>query len=83
MAKQRLIPVTYLSAGHFLSATFENWESEFLQMTVYAVMTALLVQKGSPESRNTDDLPEEQSARSPSMGGLERMGCGFGCMLTR
>ena len=25
---------TYLSGGHFLSATFENWESEFLQMGV-------------------------------------------------
>jgi hypothetical protein len=23
--------LTYLSTGHFLSATFENWESEFLQ----------------------------------------------------
>ena len=41
---------TYLSMGHFLSAIFENWESEFLQMTVYVVMTALLIQKGSPES---------------------------------
>jgi hypothetical protein len=57
---------TYLSTGHFLSAVFENWESEFLQMTVYVVMTALLIQKGSPESRSPDALPEEQSAYGPS-----------------
>jgi hypothetical protein len=53
---------TYLSTGHFLSATFENWESEFLQMTVYVVLTALLVQKGSPESRNPDQRREELAA---------------------
>ena len=23
---------TYLTTGHFVEATFENWESEFLQM---------------------------------------------------
>jgi hypothetical protein len=57
---------TYLSTGHFLSAVFENWESEFLQMTVYVVMTALLIQKGSPESRSPEALPEEQSACGPS-----------------
>jgi hypothetical protein len=42
---------TYLATGHFLSATFENWESEFLQMTVYVVLTAMLIQKGSCGSR--------------------------------
>jgi hypothetical protein len=56
---------TYLATGHFLSATFENWESEFLQMTVYVVLTAVLIQKGSPESRNPDEGPNEQSACSP------------------
>uniref|UniRef100_UPI0030DD4B62 DUF6766 family protein n=2 Tax=Stenotrophomonas TaxID=40323 RepID=UPI0030DD4B62 len=25
----------YLVSGHFISATFENWESEFLQMGMY------------------------------------------------
>ena len=57
---------TYLSTGHFLSAIFENWESEFLQMTVYVVMTALLIQKGSPELRIPDELPQEQSAHCPN-----------------
>ena len=40
--------VAYLTTGHFLSATFENWESECLQMSVYVLLTAVLVQKGSP-----------------------------------
>jgi hypothetical protein len=44
----------FLTSGAFVEATFENWESEFLQMGAYVVLTALLVQKGSPESRNPD-----------------------------
>jgi hypothetical protein len=51
----------YLTTGHFLSATFENWESEFLQMSVYVLLTAILVQKGSLESRKLDgDNPEDE-----------------------
>lgn len=30
----------YLASGHFLSALFENWESEFLQMSAYVALTA-------------------------------------------
>ncbi len=41
----------YLTSGHFVEAVFENWESEFLQMTLYVFLTAFLFQKGSPESR--------------------------------
>ena len=41
----------YFATGHFWEATFENWESEFLQMAAFVVLTALLIQKGSPESR--------------------------------
>jgi hypothetical protein len=48
----------YLRSGHFLSATFENWESEFLQMAVYVLLTALLVQKGSPGSRKPGESVE-------------------------
>ena len=32
-------------------ALFENWESEFLQMAVFVLLTTFLIQKGSPESR--------------------------------
>jgi hypothetical protein len=41
---------SYLTTGHFVEATFENWESEFLQMAAYVLLTAFLLQKGSPES---------------------------------
>jgi uncharacterized protein DUF6766 len=47
-------PVTltaYLSTGHPWEALFENWESEFLQMAVFVLLTTFLIQKGSPESR--------------------------------
>src|SRR5688500_17793147 len=41
----------YLATGHPWEATFENWESEFLQMAVFVLLTTFLIQKGSPESR--------------------------------
>ncbi|HET8916239.1 MAG TPA: DUF6766 family protein [Propionibacteriaceae bacterium] len=41
----------YLVTGHPWEALFENWESEFLQMAVFVLLTTWLVQKGSPESR--------------------------------
>lgn len=44
----------YLTTGAFYEATFENWESEFLQMAAFVFLTALLVQKGSAESRKPD-----------------------------
>lgn len=47
--------IAYLSSGEFLSAVFENWESEFLQMSAYVVLTAMLFQRGSAESRDPDD----------------------------
>jgi len=41
----------YLSTGHFGEATFENWESEFLQMTFFVLLTVALYQRGSSESK--------------------------------
>jgi hypothetical protein len=41
----------YFGTGHPWEALFENWESEFLQMAVFVLLTTSLVQKGSPESR--------------------------------
>jgi hypothetical protein len=46
----------YLATGHFVEATFENWESEFLQMAAYVVLTIFLYQKGSSESKKPDAL---------------------------
>ncbi|MEP7226499.1 MAG: DUF6766 family protein [Gemmatimonadales bacterium] len=42
---------SYLRSAHFWEATGENWESEFLQMFGYVILTALLYQKGSSESK--------------------------------
>jgi hypothetical protein len=41
----------YVTRGHFWEALFENWESEFLQMSAFVVLSAYLYQVGSPESR--------------------------------
>ena len=41
----------YLESSHFGEATFENWESEFLQMAAYVLLTAFLYQRGSSESK--------------------------------
>ena len=46
--------LTYVQGSHFWSATFENWESEFLQMFVFVVLTVYLFQRGSAESKDPD-----------------------------
>jgi Domain of unknown function (DUF6766) len=45
---------SYLQSSHFAEATFENWESEFLQMATYVLLTMILFQRGSAESRDPD-----------------------------
>jgi len=50
----------YHTTGHFVEAVFENWESEFLQMSAYVLLTAYLFQKGSAESKDPDgDNPSD------------------------
>ena len=55
----------YVTSGAFLEATAENWESEFLQMGVFVVLTIFLYQRGSSESKRieeseaVDQRPEE------------------------
>jgi hypothetical protein len=44
--------LTYLTTGHFVEGTLENWESEFLQMAAFVLLTVFLVQKGSAESKS-------------------------------
>ena len=41
----------YLTSSDFLEATAENWESEFLQMGAYVLLTCFLFQRGSSESK--------------------------------
>lgn len=53
--------IGYLRTGDFVEATFENWESEFLQMGMYIVLTAFLFQRGSSESKPIDaDAPQDR-----------------------
>lgn len=57
----------YATSGHFISATFENWESEFLQMAIYVILTVWLRQKGSSESKKLkgeDGAEEEEVDRA-------------------
>ena len=54
----------YLTTAHFGEATFENWESEFLQMGMYVVLTVKLRQRGSAESRPLDEsVPQDEDPR--------------------
>ena len=48
----------YLGTGHFWEATGENWESEFLQMAAFVLLTAVLRQKGSAESKRIGVVEE-------------------------
>jgi len=48
----------YLVSGEFVSSVFENWESEFLQMGVFVILTVYLRQKGSPESKSLEAAGE-------------------------
>ncbi|MGC9669126.1 DUF6766 family protein [Planosporangium sp. 12N6] len=53
---------SYVGSGAFVEATFENWESEFLQMGSYVLLAAYLVQKGSPESKPLDESSDADRA---------------------
>jgi Domain of unknown function (DUF6766) len=37
------------------AATMENWQSEFLQLLTFVVLTTFLIHRGSHESRDSDD----------------------------
>lgn len=50
----------YSTDPQFLSTVFENWESEFLQMSAYVFLTAWLIQKGSSESRAPNAPPRDE-----------------------
>ena len=68
----------YLTSGAFAEATFENWESEFLQMGAYVLLTAWLIQKGSPESKKPEgdeaDADPRQERDNPEAPGPVRRG---------
>lgn len=55
----------YLGSGHFLQATFENWESEFFQMALFVILTIFLRQQGSSESKDCGEAPFDPSELQP------------------
>jgi glycerol uptake facilitator-like aquaporin len=61
---QQLNMSQYFTSGHFLQSTFENWESEFLQMALFVILTMFLYQKGSSESK--DPEKKEEVDREPN-----------------
>ncbi|HYF68785.1 MAG TPA: DUF6766 family protein [Ohtaekwangia sp.] len=64
--KQPLVDLgQYLQSGHFYQTTFENWESEFLQMGMYVLLTVWLRQKGSSESKKLDEKEEVDREPDP------------------
>ena len=80
--------LAYLVSGDFLSALFENWESEFLQMSAYVMLTAILFQRGSAESRDPDDpdrpddeLPRKVRERRPLLSWLYSYSLGIALAL--
>lgn len=52
---QLLTAEGYPIANDFWNATFENWQSEFLQVGVFVVITKYIIYKGSPQSRDDGD----------------------------
>jgi hypothetical protein len=41
----------YLTSSAFGAAVMENWQSEYLQFTLFTLLTVWLLQRGSPESK--------------------------------
>jgi hypothetical protein len=73
----------YVTSSTFAAHVMENWQSEYLQFTLYILGTVWLLQRGSPESKPLDKaglesdedqkVGEHADARSPRwarVGGL-------------
>ena len=70
----------YIGTSDFGQAVMENWQSEYLQFTLFIFATVWFVQKGSPESKELDKVglesgrgPAGRRARAP---GLAEVGAG-------
>jgi hypothetical protein len=53
----------YLVSSDFGQALLENWQSEYLQFTLFILATIWLVQRGSNESKRPEDAGQESEAR--------------------
>jgi hypothetical protein len=81
----RISLVRYLVSSEFGGAVMENWQSEYLQFTLFVLLTVWLVQRGSPESKPLDSAgleshqrqkvgpyAQQNSPRWAKVGGLRR-----------
>ena len=70
----------YVVSSHSMEATMENWESEFLQMAMYVLLTVFLFQRGSSESKDpdkeeeVDQDPRAEAGRKDAPGPVKRGG---------
>ena len=53
----------YVLSPEFGGAVLENWQSEFLQFTLFILATVWLVQKGSNESKQLDEVGGESDEK--------------------
>jgi hypothetical protein len=55
----------YVLSSEFGVAVMENWQSEYLQFTLFVLLTVWLLQRGSPESKELDKagLESDQSQK--------------------
>jgi hypothetical protein len=49
----------YVTSSSFGQAVMENWQSEYLQFTLFVIATVWLLQRGSPESKPLDAAGRE------------------------
>lgn len=59
-------PEMFGSSGYvwpWAKATFENWQSEFLQLLTFVVLTSFLIHRGSHESKDSDEELMERVKR--------------------
>jgi hypothetical protein len=50
---------SYVVSPEFGQAVMENWQSEYLQFTLFLFVTVWLIQRGSPESKHPDKVGRE------------------------
>ena len=81
----RMSLLRYVGSSEFGVAVMENWQSEYLQFTLFILLTVWLLQRGSPESkqlhkagRESDeeqrvgDHADDQSPRWARVAGIRR-----------
>jgi hypothetical protein len=53
----------YVGSSDFAVDVMENWQSEYLQFTLFILLTVWLLQRGSPESKELDKAGRESDEK--------------------